>query len=173
MTRAEVQALAKALAPILAKMRGQDGLVGKDGLPGRDGRDGVPGKDGRDVTLKEAGLFVKILSDRSFCWCFPDGTPVEVQQLDGTRSKSGEIFQRQIVDAGNWQRGKAYAAGDGVTWDGHWWLAQKDTTAEPVDGGSEWRIAARRGKQGAQGKEGKEGRPGKDLTQLGTDGKKW
>jgi hypothetical protein len=51
-----------------------------------------------------------------------------------------------VLDAGVWRDGKSYAAGDGVTWAGSYWIAQKDTESKPdaADGG--WRLAVKRGR---------------------------
>jgi hypothetical protein len=50
-----------------------------------------------------------------------------------------------VLDAGVWREGKAYEAGDGVTWAGSYWIAQKDTAAKP-DSGDGWRLAVKRGR---------------------------
>jgi hypothetical protein len=50
-----------------------------------------------------------------------------------------------VLDAGVWREGKHYEAGDGVTWAGSYWIAQKDTAAKP-DSGDGWRLAVKRGR---------------------------
>lgn len=75
------------------------------------------------------------------------------------------------------RQGVKYLEGDGVTWGGSFWIAQKDTATKP-DGG-EWRLAVKKGrdgKDGLAGERGEKGLPGpagRDLTQIGADGSKW
>jgi integrin beta 3 len=84
-----------------------------------------------------------------------------------------------VIDRGVYRADESYQRGDGVTWAGSFWIAQKDTSAKPdaPDGG--WRLAVKRGrdgkdgKDGAPGEQGKEGPRGRDLTQMGLDGTKW
>jgi hypothetical protein len=57
-----------------------------------------------------------------------------------------------------------------VTLGGSIWVAVKDTSQKPGQDNSDWRLAAkhgrdgRDGKDGAKGERGLEGRPGRDLT---------
>jgi hypothetical protein len=61
-----------------------------------------------------------------------------------------------IVDRGVWTE-KDYIKGDGVTWAGNFWIAQKSTTDKPGDSDA-WRLAVRKGR------DGKDGRDGIDMT---------
>lgn len=56
-----------------------------------------------------------------------------------------------------WMEGKAYEAGDMVTWGGSMWIAMKDTTAKPDLPTAEsraWKLCVKRGKDGKQGPKG-------------------
>ena len=80
-----------------------------------------------------------------------------------------------------YRHGTKYARGDGVTWDGCWWIAQvSDPTARPgPQNHAEWRLAVKRGRDGKDGAAGlpgpmgPKGKDGRDLTQMATDGSKW
>jgi hypothetical protein len=66
-----------------------------------------------------------------------------------------------FVDRGLWQEGQ-FVKGDGVTWEGNYWLARRDTKAKPGSegediGNNDWRLAVRKGRKG------KDGAPGRDL----------
>lgn len=62
-------------------------------------------------------------------------------------------------DKGVFEAGKSYSAGNGVTADGSFYIAQRATQSAPgpADSSGDWRLAVRRGKQG------RDGRPGKDA----------
>lgn len=51
-----------------------------------------------------------------------------------------------VLDRGVWREG-AFARGDGVTWAGSYWIAQRDTEAKP-ETNSDWRLSAKRGRDG-------------------------
>jgi hypothetical protein len=147
---------------------GDAGLKGADGLqgpPGRDGRDGAIGPAGRDGSLK--GLRIEKLDDRRSRWLFPDGTPVE----------GGEQYAPAVIFRKGYQAGRGYESGDVVVYKGSSWIALEATTGPPDgDGAGQWALLAARGRDGTKGNDGRpgpEGRPGVDLTQMGTDGRKW
>lgn len=122
---------------------GRDGERGEKGLDGKDGRDGINGRDGTLENLK----LVQV-SDRVIRFCFKDGTPIE----------GGEIRLGHPLDRGMFKGGTAYEQGDGVTFAGAFWIAQRSTDAEPGTGGDTgWRKAVDRGKQGSQGPQGPRG----------------
>jgi collagen type III alpha len=58
-----------------------------------------------------------------------------------------------VIDAGVWIEGTVYPKDAGTTWDGHYWIAQTQTSEQPGVS-SAWRMAVRRGKQGREGKPG-------------------
>lgn len=51
-----------------------------------------------------------------------------------------------VLDAGFYQPGKTYERGDGVTFGGSYWIAQKDAESEPAVGNDDWRLAVRKGR---------------------------
>ena len=51
-----------------------------------------------------------------------------------------------IIDRGVWRVGQ-YAKGDGVTWEGSFYIAQKDTSAQPATS-KDWRQAVKAGRPG-------------------------
>ena len=151
--------------------KGSDGVAGAKGLdgllgpPGRDGRDGTAGPSGRDGTLK--GLRIETLDDRRKRFVFADGTPVE----------GGDLAVPALIFRKAYQAGRAYETGDVIVYKGSSWVALEPTAAAP-DAGDEkrWALIAARGRDGTKGHDGRpgpEGRPGVDLTQLGSDGRKW
>lgn len=95
-----------------------------DGKDGRDGRDGV-GFDDLEVEY--------------------DGKKTVTFRLTrGDVEKSFDLVLPIILDAGIYKEGAAYQAGDGVTWGGSFWIAQKDTGKKPDTG--DWRLAVKRGR---------------------------
>lgn len=146
----------------------------KDGAPGKDGRDGVDavdalqdkdgnliltfadgrtknvgrvvGRDGRDGLNGERGAPGFSLAD--FDTEFRHEDKVLVLKFDGGDTlETHEIFLPYVRDCGVWKDGAEYLQGDGVTWGGSFWTAQKDTTAKP-DGSSDWRLAVKKGRDG-------------------------
>lgn len=144
---------------------GPKGLDGLQGPPGRDGRDGAIGPSGRDGSLK--GLRIEKLDERRSRWIFPDGTPVE----------GGEQYAPAVIFRKGYQAGRGYESGDVVVYKGSSWIALEAVTGPPdADGAGQWALLAARGRDGTKGHDGRpgpEGRPGVDLTQMGTDGRKW
>jgi hypothetical protein len=53
-----------------------------------------------------------------------------------------------LLDRGVWKEGRGYERGDGVTWRGSFWIAQKETSAKPDEASSDWRLAVKRGRDG-------------------------
>lgn len=129
---------------------GKAGAPGKDGRDGRDGKDGIHGKDGADGV----GF---------------DDLDAEYDEFGRMSLKfvRGDVVKRfrvpGQVDRGIFKDGESYEQGDGVTWGGSFWIAQRSTTAKPGDGRTEltgWRMAVKRGVDGKQGPEGKSGPAG-------------
>ena len=114
-------------------------VVGKDGVNGANGKDGVdgaPGKDGADGFGFD-DLAFEHDGERGFVLRF----------VKGDRTKEF-VFQVPVVlDRGVYRAEQTYAKGDAVSWAGSLWIAQKGTTAKP-DGGADWRLAVKRGRDG-------------------------
>lgn len=149
---------------------GEKGLDGKDGQPGRDGRDGLPGvqgekgvdgKDGRDGADGIDGLGFDDLTvehdgERGFTLKFQRGDQV----------KAFPFRLPVVIDRGVHRDGNDYERGDGVTFGGSFWIAQKDKPADKPGTGDGWRLAVKKGRDGrdgapgAQGPQGERGMPG-------------
>lgn len=87
-----------------------------------------------------------------------------------------------VIDRGIFKSGDIYKQGDGVTWDGSFWIAQRSTDAgeKPGDASGAFRLAVKKGRDGRDGLKGEkgdrgaEGRDGKDLTHYNPQtGDKW
>lgn len=155
--------------------KGEPGLIGKEGAPGRDGRDGAPGRDGEDgkpgLNGKDGAdglngkdglgfddIKVEFDGERGFKFAFVQGE---------RRKEFGNFIVPMVIDRGVWKEGP-FKRGDGVTWGGSFFIAQRDTEAKPETADSGWRLAVKRGRDGRDGKDGKpgergpEGAPGRD-----------
>jgi hypothetical protein len=130
---------------------GAQGLNGKDGADGINGRDGV-GFDDIDVTLEDGG---RVRVERYLR---------AGQVLKETRLTTGQPVYRGVHKSGD-----AYAVGDTVTWGGHTWFCQADTTEQPgfANKSEHWVLMTKAGRDGKEGKPGRDGLHGKD----GKDGK--
>lgn len=53
-----------------------------------------------------------------------------------------------VLDKGFWKDGAKAAPGDGFTFGGSYWIAQKDTDTKPEIGNADWRLAVKRGRDG-------------------------
>lgn len=78
------------------------------------------------------------------------------------RASDGETVERSfripfVLDKGVFKEGATYEEGDGVTFAGCFWIAKKETDAKP-EGGDNWRLAVKKGR------DGKDGRDGIDMT---------
>jgi len=123
-------------------------VVGKDGAPGKDGADGV-GFDDLEASY--------------------DGEKtVTLKFTKGERVKEFAFTLPVVIDRGIYTEGKTYSAGDGATWGGSFWIAQKETTAKPGEGG-DWRLAVKKGRDGRDGVM-KEAKP-KEPVRVGVPGK--
>lgn len=111
-------------------------VVGRDGQkgePGQDGKDGADGLGFDDLEVVHDGL-------RAFTFRFAKGEKV----------KEFPFTLPVVLDCGVFKSGETYAAGDGVTWGGSFWIAQKDTMEKPGEGDG-WRLAVKKGRDGKDG----------------------
>jgi hypothetical protein len=114
-----------------ARQRHAMGLVPlpRDGTDGRDGRDGF-GLEDFEVQLTT-----------------PDGGRTLVLELSaGGRTSTSTLRTASPLDRGPFDATKRYLAGDGITYGGHWWIAQKDAPQGKPGESGDWRLAVRRGK---------------------------
>ena len=118
------------------------GPAGQDGTKGVDGVNGANGTDGRDG-LGFDDLTVAFDGDRTLDLTF----------LRGTEKKSFPIVLPFLRYVGVYQDGKAYTAGDVVTWAGSTWHANESTTTKPGDGSKAWTLTVKRGRDGSDGRD--------------------
>lgn len=117
---------------------------------GKDGRDGVDGKDGADGF----GLDDLVIED--------DGErSIKLRFVRGNVVREHEVRFPHVVDRGVYRHGDDYQRGDGVTFGGSWWIAQKDAPEDKPGLGDGWRLAVKRGRNGKDGKDGERGPEGK------------
>lgn len=147
-------------ALILTLTNGETRNLGQ--ITGKDGRDGVDGRDGAAGERGPAGFGLSDFDtemkadDRTVLFKFTSGDVTEIHEL---------CFPVPI-DRGVYKADAAYARGDGVTWGGSSWTAQRDVApGEKPEASDAWRLAVKRGRDGKDGKDGKpgeKGAPGKD-----------
>lgn len=131
---------------------GKDGAPGLDGARGLDGKDGAPGRDGRDGVQGipgEKGIDGRDgFSPDDLALELKDGRTVVVTLKTGDHEVSREVSLPVLTDRGVFKLGDDYLQGDGVTYAGGFWIAQKATSASPGDGSGDWRLAVKRGRDG-------------------------
>lgn len=111
----------------------QDGRLLRTGI--RDGEKGADGKDGFGFD----DMDVAVLDD--------DRT-IEIAFRQGDDEKAFTLKWPTVIDRGVYKAGEDYSAGDGVTWGGSFWIAQKDTGEKPDTPDSGWRLAVKKGRDG-------------------------
>ena len=137
----------RALAEVraLARVPGPPGEAGPEGKPGQRGERGEPGRNAADLDYLQDMIEQRVArairaasvttSDggRTLRWAIGDAVH--------------EIKTAIVLDAGVWKEGASYAAGDGVTLGGSFFIAQTATTAKPGKS-DDWRLAVKRGSDG-------------------------
>lgn len=127
-----------------------------------------PAKDGRGIVstlVDEAGDLVIAYSDgqsqRAGRVKGAPGDSIEALELEAPDGGRSLVFRAKAgartleakartavwVDRGVWRPGD-YEQGDGVTYKGSYWLAERDKPARPGEDGSGWRLAVKRGRDG-------------------------
>lgn len=109
----------------------------------KDGVDGAPGVNGKDG----AG-FDDLQMD------FDGERTVSLKFVQGDRVKSVDLCLPIVVDQGVFKEGQQYQPGDGVTWGGSYWIAQKATGCKPDTPDSGFRLAVKKGRDGRDGRDG-------------------
>lgn len=184
---------------------GTNGTDGRDGLTGEPGRDAlelniIPAIDEtrsypRSTYAKHAnGLwrsYEKTDGMKGWECIVPGISSVELAQdekdprrvsfvvtlSDGNQTQKDLRFPVWI-DRGAFKSGTTYEQGDGVSYAGSLFIAQKNTGDTP-ETSKEWRLAIKRGRDGKdgvpgpRGEKGMDGRAGRDLTQMLPDGSKY
>ncbi len=95
----------------------------------KDGLDGV-GFDDMDVVYDE------------------ETKEVIVSAAKGDNAQSWKFFLPTVVDMGVYRDGKEYLRGDGTTFGGSFWIAQKNNVSEKPGTGDAWRLAVKKGRDG-------------------------
>jgi integrin beta 3 len=155
----------------------QDGKDGRDGADGKDGEPGQAGKDGAgiaDLVIDREGHLVASFTDgrmknlgrivgkdgadgkdgrdgfslEHFDTKWDGDRTLTLSFSDGQSEYSHELRMPFVIDRGVFVEGKSYEAGDGTTWGGSFWIAQRDTSARPDSADSGWRLAVKRGRDG-------------------------
>lgn len=109
--------------------------VPKDGVDGRDGRDGINGKDGRDALDLDDLEYEQDEDGR-----------VTLRLVRGDVRKEIKLKFPVFVDRGVFKEGERYERGNGVTWGGSFWIAQKDDPEGKPGEGDGFRLAVKKGR---------------------------
>jgi hypothetical protein len=80
----------------------------------------------------------------------PQGAPGPAGK-DGADGKDGEPGKAGLTYQFVYQDGKAYDAGDVVTWAGSTWHCNEATETKPGDGSKAWTLMVKRGRDGRDG----------------------
>jgi hypothetical protein len=97
----------------------------------KDGKDGVDGIGWENMTVEHDGK-----------------RTVTLKWANGEKEVSAPVVFPCNIDAGFYKDGTQYEQGDGVTFGGSYWIAQKATSAKPEVGSEDWRLAVRKGRDG-------------------------
>lgn len=157
---------------------GADGSNGKDGENGKDGKDGIaPTAD--EVAKSMEGIFSKwaldferkadgVLSKAIDAIPKPkDGRDaLELEDFDLVLDEDGRtvtmslkrgetVIEKSIklpipLDAGVYRDNQAYEKGDGVTYGGCFWIAQKNGPDGKPGSSDDWRMSVKRGRDGRE-----------------------
>ena len=77
---------------------------------------------------------------------------IDARTVKAVYKRGDEVIEQTfkfpaVIDKGVYVKGTHHEQGDGVTFGGSYWIAQKDTDKAPMDG-DDWRLAVKRGKDG-------------------------
>lgn len=96
---------------------------------GQDGRDALP-LESFDLSLGE------------------DGRTVTVKMQAGETVIEKSVRIAAVIDQGVYRPGRSYEKGDGATYGGSFWIAQKDSPEGVPGGSADWRLAVKKGRDG-------------------------
>jgi integrin beta 3 len=99
----------------------------KDGRDGRDGRDALD-LDDFDLAVAE------------------DGRTITLSLRRGDAVVRRSLNFPVVIDRGVFKLGQPYTRGDGVTFAGSFWIAQKECDNEKPGTGDSWRLAVKKGR---------------------------
>lgn len=101
------------------------------------GKDGDPGKNADAIGLEDIGMEL-----------MEDGRTLRIGVSKGDYEYAFQIPFPVVLDRGVWKDAQPYEEGDGVTWGGSFWIAQRATAAgekpDAPDGG--FRLAVKKGR---------------------------
>jgi hypothetical protein len=81
-----------------------------------------------------------------------DGRTLAVKFARGELVKEWQVTFAVPLDCGVYRPESHYAKGDGVTFGGSWWIAQKDAPqGKPDSGNGDWRLSVKKGRDGKDG----------------------
>jgi integrin beta 3 len=124
---------------------GATGPAGTDGRNGERGQKGDPGRNASDLAYIEDRITEQVARAlKTTTFTSSDGGRTLRWTLGETVH---EIKTAIVLDAGAWKEGTTYAAGDGVSLGGSFYIAQTTTSAKPPSG-DVWRLAVRAGRDG-------------------------
>ncbi|MCS8058073.1 hypothetical protein N0406_03560 [Pseudomonas aeruginosa] len=95
-------------------------------------------KDGRDALSVES--FDMVMGE--------DGRTVTVKLQAGDVVVEKSVKIASVIDRGVFSAEKSYEQGDGTTYGGCYWIAQKDAPAGVPGGSDDWRLAVKKGRDG-------------------------
>jgi Collagen triple helix repeat (20 copies) len=125
---------------------GAMGPAGIDGKNGERGQKGEPGRNAADLTLVQDMIEQRVeRAIEAISLTTPDGGRTLCFSFGETAVR--EVKTALVLDAGVWKEDTTYAAGDGVTLGGSFFIAQIATTAKPGKS-DDWRLAVKRGTDG-------------------------
>lgn len=106
------------------------------------------GENGRDAMPLDS--FDLLLGD--------DGRTVTVKMQAGETVVEKSVKIAAVIDQGVYSSEKAasYEQGDGATYGGCYWIAQKDHPEGVPGGSADWRLAVKKGRDGKNGTNGKD-----------------
>lgn len=137
----------------IAVLETRGAMPGPPGPAGRDGRDGAPGVNGANGVdgLGFDDLAVNFDGDRTLSLSF----------VKGFQRKDFPVALPFLRYQDVYQEGKAYTAGDVVTWAGSTWHCNEPTTTKPGEhaGAKAWTLCVKKGRDGKDGRDGDPGLP--------------
>lgn len=103
------------------------------------GKDGEPGKNAEPIGLEDINMEL-----------MEDDRTLRISVSKGDYEYAFQVPFPVVLDRGVWQDKRAYDEGDGVTWGGSFWIAQRAIEAgvKPDAPGSGFRLAVKRGRDG-------------------------
>lgn len=148
MNQADIEALAKGMAPVvrdtIAKSLGPiiNRLVALESREPEKGEPGKPGDNGKDgFSLDDFDVNVA-----------DDGRTIVMSFDQGQNRFEAEMKFPVPIYRNVFKEGEEYEPGDMVTWGGSVWHCGEKTTAKPDSPDSGWRLAVKKGRDAKDAK---------------------